>query len=86
MQRKKNGTRTFLKWRNSISNELKEAKNICNNKNNYIDIITNVIYILLNINLSQMNCIKSTIEKLKYWLYVGQIKSSNCMKRKIIKS
>lgn len=85
MQRK-NGTRTFLKWWNSIPNELKEeAKNICNNnKNNYNDISTNINYILLKINLSQMNCMKPTIEELKYWLYTGQIKNSNCMKRKLI--
>ena len=85
MQRK-NGTRTFLKWWNSIPNELKEeAKNICNNnKNNYNDISTNINYILLKINLSQMNYMKPTIEELKYWLYTGQIKNSNCMKRNLI--
>jgi hypothetical protein len=82
MQRK-NGTRTFLKWWNSIPIELKEeAKNICNN--NYNDIIMNINYILLKINLSQMNCIKPTIEELEYWLSTGQIKNSNCMKRKLI--
>lgn len=81
MQRK-NGTRTFLKWWNTIPNDLKqEAKIICNNNNN---ISTSINYILLKINLSQMNYIKPTIEELKYWLYTGQIKNSNCMKRKLI--
>lgn len=84
MQRK-NGTRTFLKWWNSIPNELKEeAKNISNNENNYNDIMMNINYILLKINLSQMNCIKPTLEELKYWFYTGQIKNSNFMKRKLI--
>ena len=85
--RRKNGTRTFLKWWNSIPNELKkEAINICNNSNNnnYNDIIMNINYILLKINLSQMNCIKPTINELKYWLYTGQIKNSSYMKRKLI--
>jgi hypothetical protein len=32
-----------------------------------------------------MNCIKPSIEELKYWLYTGQIKNSNCMKKLITK-
>ena len=31
-----------------------------------------------------MNCIKPSLDELKYWLYTGQIKNSNNMKRKLI--
>lgn len=64
IQRKK-GARIFLQWWQSILNDLKEeSKNICNNDNN--NIITNINYILLKIALYPMNCIKSSLEELKY--------------------
>lgn len=82
MQRKK-GARTFLQWWHSIPNDVKEeAKNICNKDNN--SIITNINYILLKIALYQMNCLKPSLEELKYWIYTGQIKNSNYMKRKLL--
>lgn len=65
--------RTFYEWWNSIPEELKkESKCDYNNKNSE-NMVNNINYILLKIEISKMTDIKPTIEELRYWVYSRQI-------------